>query len=640
MKRVDAANHARAIQGLKSEILSLQRSLWYFQERCGLLEAILKEIDPNLIPPRSCSAQRRFVASRFEQFPHENEPVLDEDDNSLSNLLICDIEQNSSRKPNGRQWNPLVKSLCFVIRALGSKSYDYMRNYITLPCKQTLLEEHRDEMIQCAANLVDINMVPVLCHRFRERCCIGEHEEVDAVLSIDAMAMEPFLDPSNTTGIPHNSVFLFQILPLRCEQRAFPLHLMTRSSGSAGSDVVQLIDHLCTVLPDSGIMIRAVATDGDPAYNFYHERLFNTWLPVFSKRGLDAAVDSVSHSETRIVSDFLHLLKNARSRLLNCNVTMSPLGVAAFNASQLNEHLHLGSALTDLSMKGRMRDIYPLEIFTLENVCVLYDADQVNMALYILPYALLVHAIRNPGISVQMRRQLLDHVVQVFTYHINVLSLLDKKVVSENKKGGVVQYFCSRRHAMRICNTAMILLVELNRISGSLALDRLGTHVTECTFGLIRLMCHNKHNWKTIHRAFARVTLLEDLAKDLDHPIRISGRENVGGTKITSEDDKVFVLAQTPDMARIYEYALLLIAEDPDIAPKGSPLHQTALEAAGSYVTYIKAFCRACEREGIKFAKLWHGSSVSNSTIFARLLSFLQVTPEESQARDLDEDRP
>ena len=636
---LDAANSARALKSLESQILSLGRSLEYFKERCRLLESIIATIDPKLLPPKSISRQNVILASGVAESHCEDEDPLEEGDESLSQTFVNDILRNASKKPNGRQWSPIVKDLCFVIRALGSKSYDYMRNFITLPSKQTLLGQYQDDMTQYGSNLIDMAAIPLLCQSFRKRSAIDTTEEVGAVLAVDAMAMEPFSDLSNPSEPPHNSLFLFQVLPLKCDQKAFPLHLMTRSSGTAGVDVLERIDCLRGMLKESGVVIHAIATDGDPAYNCFHEELFDAWLPTFSKCGLDAAVALVSGRDRRVVSDFLHLLKNARSRLLNCSVTMSPIGAAPFNSNDLNEHLHLRAALTDLSTKGRMRDIYPLELFTLENFCALHDSGHLSMALYILPYALMVHAIRNPGISVQMRRQLLGHVVQIFVYHIDALSSVDKTVVSENKRNGVVQYFCSRRHAIRICNTAMILLVELNKIKDSLALDRLGTHVTECTFGLIRLMCHNKHNWKTIHRSFARVTLLEDLAGNVDHPIRIGGRENVGGTKIVNENkDNIFVLAKTCDIARIYENSLLLISPDQDIAPEGSKLYEKAREALNGYVAYIKEFCKVCTKKGVRFAKLWHGSNVSNSTILSRLISFSRVPSDESQACTPDED--
>ena len=624
------ANAARKIKSLSDEVLSLKMSLQYYEERCELLERIIARIDPSLLPSRKVSTQKRILASStpLSSPPCPPEPTLEES----SNQFIDEVLSNQSRKPQGRHWSQDTKKLCFVVRSLGSKAYDYLRHYIALPCKQTLLDEFRNDLLCWSENLVAPEGASRICNFFRQYSRVNEEDEVDVILSIDAMAMEPLNETQSLNEPAHNSVFFFQILPLRCEHRTFPLHLMTRASGSASTDVLQRIDYLCSVLQESKISVRAIATDGDAGYNTLHEKMFNSWIGAFTRIGLDSALTIVCDYSCRVLSDFLHLLKNARSRVLNCRVTMCPDGGAPFDAKDLNECLGLGLALTDYSAKGRMRDIYPLELFTLENFCKLYDSGLVNMALYILPYALWMHAIRNPDISIEMRRQFLSHVIEIFTYHLKVLDLLDRKLISENKKEGVVQYFCSRRHAIRVCNTVMATLVELGRGTENLALDRLGTHATECTFGLIRLLCHNKHNWKTIHRSFARVTLLEELASELEYPIRIRGRENIGGTKIANSEDMVFIFSETLSVAALYENALALIDGSQEIVACDCGLYGEIVEDIDSFVWYIKEFREECAARGVKFAKLWHGSSAANSTILARLISFTQATPEESQA--------
>ena len=629
------ANAGRKIKLLKDEIRSLTSSLQYYQSRCELLERIIIQINPCLLPNRKVSAQNILLSSTpaIPNPQSAREPTLQEPPNQFLDELCY----NQSRKPQGRHWSREMKRLCFVVRSLGSKAYDYLRNYLALPCKQSLLDEFRDEILRWGECLVEQGGAAHICNFFRQYSHATEEEEVEVVLSIDAMAMEPFNESKVLGGPVHNSVFFFQLLPLRCEHRTFPLHLMTRSSGSASCDVLQRTEYLCSVLQESRIIVRAIATDGDAGYNNLHEMMFSNWIGEFTRVGVDSAVELLSDYSGRVLSDFLHLLKNARSRILNCRVTMCPDGDASFDAKDLNACLNLGLALTDYSVKGKMRDIYPLELFTLENFCTLYDAGLVNMALYVLPYALWAHAIRNPDISIEMRRQFLSHVVEIFTYHLTVLEVLDPKIVSEIKKEGVVQYFCSRRHAIRVCNTVMATLVELGRGIENLALDRLGTHATECTFGLIRLLCHNKHNWKTIHRSFAKITLLEELASELEYPIRIRGRENIGGTKITDNDDKVFVFSETLSVAALYQNALVLINGSQEIVEPDSSLYKEIVEDIDSFVWYVKEFCEECAVRGVKFAKLWHGSSVANSSILARLISFTQPTPEATQVHSLQD---
>ena len=113
------ANAGRKIKLLKDEIRSLTSSLQYYQSRCELLERIIIQINPCLLPNRKVSAQNILLSSTpaIPNPQSAREPTLQEPPNQFLDELCY----NQSRKPQGRHWSREMKRLCFVVRSLGSK---------------------------------------------------------------------------------------------------------------------------------------------------------------------------------------------------------------------------------------------------------------------------------------------------------------------------------------------------------------------------------------------------------------------------------------------------------------------------------------------------------------------------------------
>ena len=93
------------------------------------------------------------------------------------------------------------------------------------------------------------------------------------------------------------------------------------------------------------------------------------------------------------VSDVLHLLKCARSHLLNHMICLFPASMTCVNLSLLEETLKIGKALSDKSREGRMKDAYALSLFSWESLISLYDNKRYDAAYYLLPFTMMNEAI-------------------------------------------------------------------------------------------------------------------------------------------------------------------------------------------------------------------------------------------------------
>ena len=601
----------------------------YFQRRCEILEAIIDEYDPSLLPPRGAPHQERFFKAYMKRTTAGNVEITGPE--TFCTSFIKEVTENSTRQPQGRRWSLTTLRFAFVLRSLGSKTYEYLRWFVPLPCKQTLLSHFRDSMSTWSRCLLDTKDLPDVCRLFRKRHSLAEDEPVQVCLGIDAMSMEPVA----VGDLVCNHVFLFELLPLSGRMKPMSIHLMPWSSGNANSDVLKRIEDLVAELNVLKFPVQFIATDGDRGYDSWHQQMHLKWQTLYYKHGLEKVIEQLDQTEKLIVGDLLHLLKNARSKLLKGKVSVFGDGSFAFDARDLEQELNLGRALTDCSSKGKMRDIYVLEIFTLENAVTLIQRRQLAMSLYIVPYAMWVSVVMNPAMSCQMRREFLSFVINLFAEMLLLIRSVDTKQVAINKnEPGKVQFAFFENHMKRVLNTLVVQLYEIQRRPDDLAMDRIGTHVLECRFGMIRLLCQYKHSWKMILRSFSKSLLLEDLTLILGHDIRINSRVNVAGTKITSDSKTIYIVFPDISPRQLWESTFMFMLQESSDA--GHQLPPDVCE----FKHFFQHFLDTCVDEEVPtLPRMWHGSSVSNATIVARLIEFCHTTSTDEDGTNHDSQR-
>ena len=623
----------RSIRKLQEDLDASQKSCRYFRRRCEILERIICDHDPSLVPPRGASQQERFFdAYTSNQWDDESE--LQAGPDTFFEFLHREISRNDSVEPRLRRWSATTVMFSFVVMSLGSKTYEYARKFFPLPSKQTIYAAFAEPIDEWKASLLNLDRLSSVCDLFRRRHQLEPGLSVDIGIGIDAMAMEPLLVSTNDASFSHTHVFAFMLLPLSPEYKPITLHLLTHKNGNASVNVLSVFETLKQDLQRLHFNVRFLATDGDSGYNHLHETMFSSWFSDFQRKGLEETWDKLKGPDV-IVGDFLHLLKNARGRMINGSITMNLDGKFSFTASDMNNVLKLGSPLTDKTSTGKMKDTYPLEIFTLKHFMTLFMAGNYNMAFFILPYSLWASVVRHPCLSVQTRMDLLCIIMDICAFYEECLTNLDGVHVSDRKQADMPQFFCSRQHCRRMLNTVAIMVREMKQFPTNLALDRIGTHVLECQFGVIRLLCHYKHSWKMIIKSFTRSMLITDIASILGKPINANARINHGGVKLTENQiGEVYLSMPEVTVREVYEGVNVLMAEHSGPGVFG---YETVMETAPKvaiFVQFIGNLVQACEASEMGTPKLWEGSKVSHSTIMARLVSFCNCSQIEGDSQE------
>ena len=165
-------------------------------------------------------------------------------------------------------------------------------------------------------------------------------------------------------------------------------------------------------------------------------------------------------------------------------------------------------------------------------------------------------------------------------------------------------------------NTLVFLLLELERHPENLALDRIGTHPVECHFGTVRLLCRNKHSWSRVVNSFSKLTLVNDLACILGHPLVIRELVNSGGVKLTSSTG-IYIAKPAESIVQVYVAVNVLLFSRSGMLFES--LKDEAKSVVDLFMQYIVSLIEACHLCDTKLVKLYHGTSVSNASIMAKL---------------------
>jgi hypothetical protein len=145
---------------------------------------------------------------------------------------------------------------------------------------------------------------------------------------------------------------------------------------------------------DPRIRIAFISVDGDEGYGTNFTRCFSAIKSCllhtqFAECNL---VDALTSLYPFWISDWLHLLKNARTRLFSGRICMNPLS-KSFGASitELRRFFGHSPTFTDSTSLGKMRDGYPLDLFTLARAFHLRDQkSSPDLFIYVFVFGLWV----------------------------------------------------------------------------------------------------------------------------------------------------------------------------------------------------------------------------------------------------------
>lgn len=302
------------------------------------------------------------------------------------------FEENKNQAPNNYNYSQEIYDISHLLHNICPKSYEILRKIFILPSEKSISEKYNDEEKNLIENIQDINNINQIIGKYRQfyNC----DEEFECILSIDAAGLD------RPNKMSKSFVFLFYLQPLNPLLKCIPIHIFPKESGSANDVIVEIVNNIIEQLKLMGIIVKIVATDGDTGYNKKSYETFSKYISIFEKYGFLKTIENIIYTDDVLwISDFLHIIKLARKRLIQCNVTVKNSVEHVFSNRTIESVLNLGSVLTDESSNGFMKDFYPLKLFNFENLNILLEAKLYDEYLYFLPFCLWTEAILSDNLK-------------------------------------------------------------------------------------------------------------------------------------------------------------------------------------------------------------------------------------------------
>ena len=254
------------------------------------------------------------------------------------------------------------------------------------------------------------------------------------------------------------------------------------------------------------------------------------------------------------ITDPLHYMKAARSRYIN-NVIVVTKGdlTSTADVAKAERVLKVGLALSDKSHLGKMRDFYPLALFTLRNVLKLLNKRLYADAFYFVFRALLLLVIRVPFFNMRFRMKLLSVTYSLF-YEVftDVISEISEptETIEPTESPSTQPADPPKVHQRRFeptdlvtfgeSSTLMRMLCTIVSLGSAFVLqpenlrtDSLGTHIVEQGIGEGRE--DGDSWWERLLSRFTR-NAFKTLCLEIDGtPMNVSGRLETAGCRLTSD---------------------------------------------------------------------------------------------------------
>lgn len=487
----------------------------------------------------------------------------------LTNKLIAEMIVNAQR--TGRRHSVESKKAFATICLQSVKAYKALEQILPVPSHKTLLRFAKGPITNIRERIENIQRTKESLKLFREH--YGLVGPVYGVLAIDACSHESYLpaqskQPSSLESsvqleeflaafgpvedvhvrpvLKYSFVFYFQ--PLCASLPCFPVHVSPESNGSAQEKHINLLDDLTDILRKEKFIVVMKCSDGDNKYYQSTTDSYNSIMKIC--RGNFDDVERIArlslHIRDGLVpfgADMLHLIKNARTRLLYRRISLDVRDPVALNLAVIKRLLPVPRECFEKTDLSKMMDALPILLFTFENAKTLLSQGYRQEGLFFLIFALFHGFFRancdhvtRLGIGVTLIRTLQK-------YHDYLEETTRKKecrCLEYHRSAALLTMFPVKQLERMTVTVATAVSLMAHLDSGVvIGLDRLSTHPLENFFGHLRVFCSFKHTYENIVEKMARTQFIQRVKTELGLSSSINKRLNTGGQRIKIDNISV-----------------------------------------------------------------------------------------------------
>ena len=451
MDRVAKARAALAESIEKEKLRSEQRKNVLFQNQIKSLREENKEL---------------------KELTEKQEKVAGVDARAYKNKIIQDLSDHFIG--NEADFTNETYNLALQIKAISPKAYALLSKNLGFPSVSLVDAKFREAISGIPEKLTDVEKIGELINMWKEKHRISKSLVIEACLAVDALYFKPDFKITEDdcisgmaftnelkSSLPNGSFshfdqtpsalqaflelnwdkiikagFVFQIQPYSVKYKPFVVHIMPSANGKATEEVINLLDKIREISMKRRIVVKSYAFDGDNAYKQLHLMYFESYI----KKVIET--NKISETNThalRVVSDYLHLLKRLRYRLLS---SILHAGFSEESDKIIVEELlslldGMGEAVWCNEKFTKMHDKLPLELFKTENLLKLIENKQFVAAAYWFPITLSNIALNQEDIGFEYRDFLLKCAFYFLVYYYDCFEMKNSIRIVPNHQEGV-----------------------------------------------------------------------------------------------------------------------------------------------------------------------------------------------------------
>ena len=453
----------------------------------------------------------------------------------IENILIRPLNEKTEAEKE------LLKQFSSILYLISPQAFRFVHDNIRVFSKSSVENYLSNDKKVLKQDLLNINRVPNLLTTF-----YSEYKNKETFLPATIAGDAAIINSDDNTI---ENLYCFQILPLDHTIKPSAIHFERYPKGAAPVTLRKTFENIKEKVDETKLFkILFYATDGEPTTTTWHTELFEKTIKPIIDENFFTIVDEVKKNTPWPISDVLHLLKCARSHILNHLVCVFPKQSTCINIKLMQEALQIGLALTDRSTEGRMKDSYVISLFSWSSFVKLINAERYEAAYYILPFMCMNEAIRSQAFTIEERKRFLCIAFQVFRIHFHEYETFHNNPLFSgsysNQRIGTL--FADITFIRRCINTIIGITYALSLESIQLGLERIGTHCLECFFGYMRICTRNDNSFDRSMHAAIKSLLISDLSRKMGYHLPIRTRINQGGAKLTPENEDY--LLQLPSL--------------------------------------------------------------------------------------------
>lgn len=528
------------------EIESIKFSYISHQKKYAMQEKFKKQI---------CNDKMQYMRSKRKLKEHCEKPLIllskfDFDEKNKLNTFNEDFEyiiQRSRKNLNlghHKAYDDKMKAFWIHEFLMGSKSFEFHKKIFQGPSINSIKKWMKEYDVPHFQEFLDIKNIEKIYLFWKS---LYKIEGLDATLSVDAMKVDEDLileKKGKITGVVRpiilkhspdeyrrnfrlyrelwcenykanniiGGMFVFILCP-HSSTPSFPIHVYLSNNGCANNDVDNRMMMICSQMKKLGVNIHILSSDSDTHYRESFNNQFNYIARSFVT---DPNFKNFIIPEQILSNDFSHLLKRARSRLVQKHyLFISKSDQIKYYKNDINvQSIHpeliktFDITLTDYHFRNNshdaMDDFFPNAIFNGRSLGNAIKERHWTAVLFLLPMTCMNRILRDK-VADRRYRSIWTYIglFVMFLYWSKLkveISCNNKERKKENFDSIFSLDFC-----VDCVNCFFAFLLSIRNIQEKCSISRIGTIHSEHFFASLRYIAGKEQTIKSISWAFDRV---------------------------------------------------------------------------------------------------------------------------------------